>query len=273
MNRVQEKVFELFACFVGVCEQLRLKWYLINGSALGAVKYKGFIPWDDDLDVGMPREDYETFLEKAQGMLPDNIFLQNYRTDRNFPQIYSKLRNSDTTFLEAGVKHLDINHGVFMDVFPLDGYEAENETESSLKKKILTWKIACAFNDQSSLKVRVRNTFFRMLGCHKRTQKYLAEKERPICCSWDGKPYVCNHGDRMHRKGVLPKKYYGEGRIAEFEGIDAVVPYMTEEYLSHKYGDWKAELPVEEQRSHHIAVVCDTETSYRKYIDFSVEKQ
>lgn len=77
----------------------------------------------------------------------------------------------------------------------------------------------------------------------------------------------------MHNKGVLPKEYYGEGRIVSFEGIDAVVPYMTEEYLSHKYGNWKAELPVEDQCSHHIAEVCDTETSYRKYIDFSVKKK
>jgi lipopolysaccharide cholinephosphotransferase len=237
------------------------------------MKYKGFIPWDDDLDVGMPREDYEVFLEKAQDMLPGNIFLQNYKTEKNFPQIYSKLRNSNTAFIENGAKHLDINHGIFMDVFPLDGYTENGKSFNSLRKKILSWKIACALNDQSSLKIRIRNTFFRMLGCHKRTQKYLFKKEISIRSSWDGKQQVCNHGDRMHNKGVLPKEYYGEGRTVSFEGIDAVVPYMTEEYLSHKYGAWKAELPIEEQRSHHIAEVCDTETSYRKYIDFSVKKK
>ena len=79
MNDVQSVVFDILKQFLAICEKLNLRYYVVNGSALGAVKYKGFIKWDDDVDVAMPREDYQVFCEKAQELLPDNLFLQNYR--------------------------------------------------------------------------------------------------------------------------------------------------------------------------------------------------
>ena len=75
MNELQQREFEMLKLFVGICEKLDLKYYLVCGSALGAAKYQGFIPWDDDIDVAMPRNDYETFLQKAQDMLPEWCFL------------------------------------------------------------------------------------------------------------------------------------------------------------------------------------------------------
>ena len=81
MNRIKEIELDMLKAFVSICDQLGLKYYLIGGTLLGAVRHKGFIPWDDDIDVGMPREDYEVFVEKAGKLLPDYIFLQNYRTD------------------------------------------------------------------------------------------------------------------------------------------------------------------------------------------------
>ena len=122
MTPLQQRELELLRLFVRLCEQLQLRYYLVCGTALGSVKYEGFIPWDDDVDVAMPREDYEVFLEKAPSLLPEGIFLQNYRTDPAFPQIFSKLRNSNTTYIEKSAAALPINHGIFMDIFPLDGY-------------------------------------------------------------------------------------------------------------------------------------------------------
>lgn len=100
MTDLQKKQLEMLRAVDKACEQLSLRYYLVCGSALGAVKYKGFIPWDDDLDIGMLRPDYEIFIENAQRLLPDNYFLQNYRTDPTFPQVFSKVRDSSTTFIE-----------------------------------------------------------------------------------------------------------------------------------------------------------------------------
>ena len=88
MTDLQQVEFKILQAVDAVCRQLHINYYLICGSALGAVKYSGFIPWDDDLDIGMLRSDYEVFVEMAQELLPNSYFLQNYRTVQAFPQIF-----------------------------------------------------------------------------------------------------------------------------------------------------------------------------------------
>ena len=94
MNELQEKEFELLKIFVEICKKLNINYYMVCGTALGAVKYNGFIPWDDDIDVALCRKDYETFCESAQSYLPNGLFLQTYKTDKQFPHVFAKLRDS-----------------------------------------------------------------------------------------------------------------------------------------------------------------------------------
>ena len=95
MNELQKIEFDMLKEVVRVCSELKLTYYLVCGSALGSIKYRGFIPWDDDMDIALPRRDYEIFIKEAQALLPENLFLQNYHTEPSFPQIFSKLRNSE----------------------------------------------------------------------------------------------------------------------------------------------------------------------------------
>ena len=122
MHSLQQVELKMLQMVDDICRELHIKYYLVCGSALGAVKYSGFIPWDDDLDIGLLRPDYEIFVREAKRLLPDNYFLQNYRTDPAFPQVFSKIRDSRTTFIEKSAAGLAIHHGVYIDVFPLDGY-------------------------------------------------------------------------------------------------------------------------------------------------------
>jgi len=93
---------------ISVCEKLGIKYYLIGGTLLGAVRHGGFIPWDDDIDIAMTRADYEVFVSKAQEFLPNNLFLQTNKTDPEALMNFAKIRNSDTAFIETSTKDLAI---------------------------------------------------------------------------------------------------------------------------------------------------------------------
>lgn len=271
MTELQRIEFDLLKIFVDICEKLNLRYYLVCGSALGAVKYSGFIPWDDDLDVALPRKDYETFCEKAQSLLPDNIFLQNYKTDSAFPQFYSKLRNSRTTYIEKSVRHLKMNHGVYIDVFPLDGYPKDPRKAKKLevKKRFLKLKLNCAFLPSAQQKMTSR-TFYaieRCLGLHKRTSKTAKKIEELISeHPLETSDLWCNHGNWQGKLEYAPCDYYGDGAWVDFEGLQVRVPEKYDEYLTQKYGNWRAELPAEEQIGHHYFEVMDLSKSYTEYI-------
>lgn len=133
MNELQKVEFDLLCEAVRIFSDLKLTYYLVCGSALGAIKYGGFIPWDDDMDIALPRDDYEIFIKEAGCRLPDGLFLQNHHTEASFPQIFSKLRNSRTTYIEKSISALPINHGVYIDIFPLDEYPADRGAQRRLE--------------------------------------------------------------------------------------------------------------------------------------------
>ena len=268
MNDLQKTEFDILKTFVDICEKNKLRYYLVCGSALGAVKYSGFIPWDDDIDVALPRADYDRFCECASQFLPQHIFLQNFHTDPEFPHIFSKLRNSNTTFIEKGTSHLNINHGVYIDVFPIDGYPIKPHEQKifEIRRKILSWKQYCALNDKSKIRVRIRNAIFRLLGYHKRTYKTLAKLERLYKSSnFESSELWCNFGNYQGKLEYASKDQYGNGIKKSFEGLTVIVPELFDEYLSRKFEDWRAELPKEQQYGHHYYSICDISKSYTYY--------
>ena len=104
-----------------ICKMLSIPYAIYFGTLLGAVRYKGFIPWDDDIDVVMIREDYERFLREAPSVLAEEYFLQTTDTDPEYPRTYAKIRDSSTTYIETYFADRKMNHGINIDVFPLDG--------------------------------------------------------------------------------------------------------------------------------------------------------
>lgn len=268
MNELQKTVLEILIPAVEICDKLGLNYYLVCGSALGAAKYQGFIPWDDDMDIGLPRGDYERFLREAPTLLPEGIFLQNYRTDPAFPHVFSKLRNSNTTLIEYSMAHLDMNHGVYVDVFPLDGYPAGNWERKlfGLKKKVYSWMQYCAMAPGDDKKVEFRNKIFRLLGYHKRTAKTLAKMDALFAgYPAETSDIWCNHGNWQRDLEYAPRSQYGTGREMIFEGVIVRVPEDYDAYLTQKYGDWRSDPPLEKQASHHSYQVCDVHRPYTHY--------
>lgn len=267
MNDLQKTEFELLRQFSAVCEKLNIKYFLVCGSALGAVKYQGFIPWDDDIDVGMFRKDYERFLQAAPKLLPKDVFLQSYKTDNNYFNIFAKLRNSNTAYIEKTYSKIDINHGVYIDIFPLDGYPLKKSEQNSLERKKLFYKqrLSSLFDNPSLLKKILKMPLrFITLNPQKTAEKY--EK---LISSYDAdtSPIICNHGNWQGKLEYAPAEQYGNGKVAEFEGLAVRVPEKFDEYLTQKYGDWRAELPKDEQVGHHFYEVCDLDRPYTDYVE------
>ena len=106
-----------------LCERHGLKYFAMGGTLIGAIRHKGFIPWDDDLDIMLSREDYERFIGYAQKELEAPYFLQSPLTDRHFFREHILLRNSETTCIGKWDARAKCNNGVYIDIFPMDGWE------------------------------------------------------------------------------------------------------------------------------------------------------
>ncbi len=270
MNELQAKEFNILRLFIDICNRLNLKYFLVCGSALGAAKYSGFIPWDDDVDVAMPRKDYDIFISKAPDLLPDDIFLQNYKSDPNFPKIFSKLRDSNTTYIESPYKKLKMHHGVFIDVFPLDSYPADKDKKQEFVNKVRNYNrlLACALEPSGSAKARAFRLITRFLGYHKRIKAILTEYEVFLkFYNSEQTGIYCNYGNYRGTLEPVPVELYGEGTCLEFEGIPVIVPANYDKYLRDKYGDYEQDPPIEEQVGHHYYDIVDLTKSYVNYIN------
>lgn len=268
MNELQKVEFELLKVFTDVCEKLGLRYYLVCGSALGAVKYGGFIPWDDDVDVAMCREDYEVLMREGAALLPDGVFLQNYKSDPKYPNYFAKLRNSNTTYIEKTYGKLPINHGVYIDIFPLDGYPkgAFARKRLELEKLVFRIKQLTVIDSEPGGKVKALKNLYTLIGVHKRLERVIARFEKKISAySCEGSDIWCNHGNWQGTLEYAPREQYGEGVTARFEGLEVRVPALFDEYLTQKYGDWRADPPPEEQAGHHYYEILDLERPYTYY--------
>ena len=265
MNEIQKTELNILKEFIRVCKEIGAPYFLVCGSCLGAVKYGGFIPWDDDIDVGMRREDYELFLEKAPRLLPEYLFLQNYKSDRAIPFLYSKLRDSRTTMIEKSTAKLPINHGIYIDIFPLDGYPEKHLKRYELKKRIYKLQLLCAFDCDVRPHTRVFIAAERLLGFHKRCDRINRKLETLLrSCPTESSALWCNQGNWQGKREYAPREQYGRGTEAVFEGLKVCVPEKYDAYLTQKYGDWRADLPDEQKKSHHGVLICDAGVPYTR---------
>lgn len=256
---------EIFKSFIKVCEELNLRYYVVGGTLLGAVRHKGFIPWDDDIDVGMPRKDYEIFLEKGQELLPKEYFLQSIYTDDAYIQNYAKIRDNGTTFIETSAKNLNINHGVFIDVFPLDYCEDTFKYRHIFKpiNFFLNLRISSEFyvpNRRAVLKIV--SAVLKII--YPSVRKVVLKREKMLKQLENGS-LMANYCGAWGEKEIMPAEWYKEGTTLEFEGISVKVPKEYKKWLTQVYGDYM-QLPPEEKRvTHHYTEVIDLNKSYLNY--------
>ena len=273
LKELQQVELDTLKEFIRVCNELNVKYFLDSGTLLGCIRHGGFIPWDDDIDVAMPREDYEIFLKEGQKLLKDKYFLQTYKTDPEYTMGFAKIRNSETTFIESSVKNLKINHGVYIDIFPLDGYNDKKKIRNFLNKKVFVL-YNLQINKKYDFKIVHKNNIKKKLALILSNLLYggksvssLLEKKEKIAKKYSindtGKVYCFFYNTTTDLK--MDSSIFEEGITKKFENIDVIVPKKYDEYLKIMYGDYMTLPPKEKRIAHHYNEVIDLEKSYKKY--------
>lgn len=271
-ERLRVIELEILKEFEKVCNKLELRYFCIYGTALGAVRHKGYIPWDDDIDVGMPRKDYEIFMEQGQDLLPENYFVQSFWKEKEYLNPFGKLRRSDTAFIEAASEKNHINHGIYIDIFPLDGYPKNKFSEFMFKwKRIVYDSYIYKDRNQDQLKqANMKNKILRGIGkifIGKMTAwEAVAAKDKLVKrVDYDEADIVGVMVEDYPAKEAVPKEFFGNGEEVEFEQTTIRIPENWEGYLRHTYGDYMKLPPKEERYPLHVCEIIDFEKSYTYY--------
>lgn len=140
LHKVQCIELEIAKEVKRICDENDIKYFLDGGTLLGAVRHKGFIPWDDDFDIGMLREDYEKFLEIAPKVMDHKFFLQTPYTDTKHGLFFSKVRKLGTALIEKGGAKKQIHKEIWIDIFPYDSFPDEEKNQNHLKRKITLYR-------------------------------------------------------------------------------------------------------------------------------------
>lgn len=268
-ERLKEIQLEILDEFAKICDKHDLLYFALGGTTLGAIRHKGFIPWDDDIDVGLPREDYEKFLSVAQNELPNNMFLQTYKTDPNYPHRFAKIRVNNTTFIEKSASNIRMHHGVYMDIFPLDGYPGNIWERKAFHFQEAILKIAASsafYSDvcpENAAKEFLKKLIIKCIPYQKAVRKLDKLYHN---CSYQNADIIANYCGAWGSKEIMPKEIFANGTTGIFEGRSIRLPKKTDTYLKMLYGDYMTPPPPEKRVSHHYCTVIDLEKSYKNYM-------
>lgn len=247
--------FEILEKFDAFCKENNIRYFLAFGTLLGAIRYKKFIPWDDDIDVLVPREDYDKMLRIFKDDERYQLFSFEKNSDFLFP--FAKLCDM-TTRKEETVYQNKITLGVDIDIFPLDHFSDSLEEAKKENKRIgkyMVWLGRTKLGKQltnSRLKRAVWAVimpFVSLLGGGYFVKKIIKESNKPAQkeSRYIGAKAWCIWGER----GIIPAEAFSEAIEIEFEGKTFPAPVGYDTYLTCLYGDYMPEPPKEKQKTHH----------------------
>lgn len=247
-KKIWAKELELYSELERICKKYDIKYFAEGGTLLGAVRHEGFIPWDDDMDIAMLRDDYNKFCEVASSELSEPFFFQNNKTD-NVNYLFSRIRNSNTAAVPVkGIPYTDYtNHGIFIDIFPLDSLPDNVEEQDKVFADIKSLKNAL----KSSLTSEERANAINNL------EVYFNELNKRN----DSSNYTI-YGLPKSNCFIRPKSLYDESIMLPFEMIEIPVMKDYEDALNYHYGDWNIYVI---GGSYHFLRTIDTEHSYNAY--------
>ena len=257
LHELQNEMLEILAYFDEFCTKNNLQYYLSEGSLLGAIRHRGFIPWDDDVDVMMPREDYDRFIQMAPKKYSSKYYLDCFETNPKHWVLGAKIqKTTPSKFYQEKTEGLAKYPGPYIDIFPLDylpkaqGFRTKYQMRKMRALRRMNWiktgfSLKMAGQWQRYL-LRVICKVVSLKSIHHsidKTMKRFNQKE---------KAYYINYCSYYAlEKQVFPRSYYGKGIRAPFEGYSFLVPNQSDSILRSVYGVNYLNVPVLKRQQRH----------------------
>lgn len=269
MKKIWAILLDLYKEFAMVCEKNNLEYFATAGTILGAIRHKGMIPWDDDIDVVVPRKDYEK-LKKLASEFKEPYFLQNSDTDPEYGFSYMRLCNSNTTIVTKPLQYADYNHGIYIDIFPLDKVSDEdieirrNQIYELIMKNTAYMRLNNPCKSEADIE-RINKYYdpnMKPVDVFREIERIASQREDD-----DSAPYLTILVSTIYAipKTKRPKEIYNGYVDVPFEGGTKMrLPIGYEQALKIQYGDYMQYPPVEKRGVWHNCEMY-ADIPYKKY--------
>ncbi len=271
LRKLQLKELDTLVYFKEFCDKNNLLFYLCGGCCIGSLRTGGFIPWDDDIDILMPRDDYEKLYK-----LWDNDKQERFkllRTDEKIftGNIFTTIVDTETTCVKANQAHLDIPFGIMMDIFPIDGCPKGKFKRTMQKLNAMIYSLFLAQivpENHGGIMALGSKFLLSIVRSPKAREKKWRNAERRMSkykiadCE-----YITELCEGVHSmQPEYPKEWFASAVYREFEGLQMPIPVGYDPYLKKAFGDYMTLPPEDKQKPHHDMILVDTERSYKEVL-------
>jgi lipopolysaccharide cholinephosphotransferase len=265
LKKVQQAELGILKDFVKLCDENDITYFGIAGTGIGALRHKGFIPWDDDIDVAMPREDHERFVKIAKEKYSDKYYVLNGVEDENYPLLTTRWILKGTTFIEEPLKDINCRFGIFLDIYPLDKIPDDEKLFKKQAKKAfffskllilrsIPFPVLAFSGAKAKLVHAVCAVVHFFLALFHVSKKWLHKKCLEISTMYNSLPeskridFLCDTTAYMNI-------HYTDGMYPlielDFEDIKLKFPANIRDNLTSAYGDYMKLPPVEKRKNHY----------------------
>lgn len=271
---------EILLEFDRICKKHNIRYQLFSGTLIGCIRHQGFIPWDDDIDVCLIREEYDRFLEIAKIELDEKFFLQTYETDRNTVKRLARIRKNNTLYLQEQYQFIKMHHGIPISLMPLDNVKPGTfigEFHRAFYQFLLvplrklnycrSWDNCINKNKNKPLRKSV--TILLHVISKFIPKKFTDNFHNKIACMFNGKEteyiaHLTNGATKKRYKAfMMSRKDFFDVISGKFEGHTFPIPRNYDKLLTNIYGDYMTYPPIEEQKPKHYVtnVILDTKSA------------
>lgn len=249
IKEVQNVMLEIALEIKRICDKNNISYVLDGGTLLGAIRHGGFIPWDDDLDIAMTRENYEKFLSCCKKDLKKQFFIQNLKTDRNYPFDFTKIKKRKTVYSEKCMEGLSLEDGVYVDVFPIDNtyqnrWKKQGKSLSfwrNVRWNKIKYCLQPLYKKIITFPFKILSINFINKMANKSLLKFKDANTGYVC-------KICHPGPKKPAESI---SLYTNTIPVKFEGHEFLIPENFEQLLINRYGNYLELPPIEHRKSTH----------------------